>query len=202
VLTARDEAKGRRAVEELRRRGLDAAFHRLDVTDPESIRRLADSLKKEHGRVDVLVNNAGILLDEDKSVLDVGIAVVRGTMETNFFGPLLLTQALLPLLRKSADGRVINVSSGLGQLGDGSGGHPAYSVSKAALNMLTVQLAGDLENSRIKVNSVCPGWVRTEMGGPEATRTVEKGAETIVWLATAGEIPTGKFLRDKKEIPW
>jgi len=127
---------------------------------------------------------------------------VRETMETNFFGPFLLSQALLPLLLKSEDARIINISSGLGQLSGGGGGYPSYSISKAALNMLTVQMAGNLQAAGIKVNSVCPGWVRTEMGGPGAPRSIEEGVDTAVWLATAPSVPSGKFIRDRKEIAW
>lgn len=201
ILTARDEAGGRKATDDLIGRGGDVRFHRLDVTDAENIRRLAEELKSKIGRLDVLINNAGILMDEDRSSSDVMIDTLRRTMEANFFGPFLLSQALLALLNQSDDARIINVSSGLGQLSDGGGGYPAYSISKAALNMMTVQLAEDL-GGRVKVNSVCPGWVRTEMGGPGATRSVEKGAESIVWLATDPKIPNGKFIRDRKEIAW
>jgi NAD(P)-dependent dehydrogenase (short-subunit alcohol dehydrogenase family) len=201
ILTARDEAKGRKACEELAGKGIDLTFHRLDVTDSENIRRLAKELSSGIGRMDVLVNNAGILMDEDGPFPGLAIETLRRTMETNFFGPFQLSQAFLPLLHRSDDARIIHVSSGLGQLSDGGGGYPAYSLSKAALNMLTVQQAEDL-GGRVKVNSVCPGWVRTEMGGPGATRSVEKGAESIVWLATDPKIPNGKFIRDRKEIAW
>jgi NAD(P)-dependent dehydrogenase (short-subunit alcohol dehydrogenase family) len=173
----------------------------LDVTDAESIRRAAGEIKAGPGRLDLLVNNAGILMDEDRRASEVKMETLRRTMETNFFGPFHLSQALIPLLLKSDDPRIVNVSSGLGQLSDGGGGYPAYSISKAALNMLTAQLAGDL-GGRVRVNSVCPGWVRTGMGGPGAPRSVEKGAESIVWLATSPDPPNGKFIRDRKEIPW
>lgn len=201
ILTARNEAAGRKATDDLRGRGFDVRFHRLDVTDSGAIRRLALDLTSEPGRLDVLVNNAGILMDEDRSSPGVTIETLRLTMETNFFGPFQLSGALLPLLKRSDDARIINVSSGLGQLSDGGGGYPAYSISKAGLNMMTVQMAEDL-GGRVIVNSVCPGWVRTEMGGPGATRSLEQGADSIVWLATAPKIPNGKFLRDRKEIAW
>jgi NAD(P)-dependent dehydrogenase (short-subunit alcohol dehydrogenase family) len=201
ILTARDEAKGRKACEDFAGRGWDVQFHRLDVTDTENIRRLVRDLTGDPGRMDVLVNNAGILMDEDRGSPGVPIESLRRTMETNFFGPFLLSRALLPLLNQSDDPRIINVSSGLGQLSDGGGGYPAYSISKAALNMMTVQFAEDL-GGRVKVNSVCPGWVRTGMGGTGAPRSIEKGAESIVWLATAPDSPNGKFIRDRKEIAW
>jgi len=201
ILTARDASKGRKACEDLAREGSDLIFQWLDVTDSENIQRLASELSSGIGRLDVLVNNAGILMDEDRPFPDLAIEIMRRTMETNFFGPVQVSQSMLPLLNRSDDARIIHVSSGLGQLSDGGGGYPAYSLSKAALNMLTVQQAEDLRG-RVKVNSVCPGWVRTEMGGPGATRSVEKGAESIVWLATAADIPNGKFIRDRKEIAW
>jgi NAD(P)-dependent dehydrogenase (short-subunit alcohol dehydrogenase family) len=201
ILTARNEPNGRKAAEKLMEGGLDIRFYRLDVTETESIRRLADAVKVEPGRLDVLVNNAGVFMEDDRRASEVKMDVLRSTMETNFFGPILLSQALIPLLLKSDDPRIINVSSGLGQLSDGGGGYPAYSISKASLNMMTVQLAEDL-GGRVKVNSVCPGWVRTGMGGSGAPRGVEKGAESIVWLATSPSAPNGKFIRDRKEIPW
>lgn len=201
ILTARHEARGRTARDDLAGRGLDVRFHLLDVTDAEQVGRLGRDLAAEPGRLDVLVNNAGILMKEDRGSVRTPIETLRLTMETNFFGPFRVSQALLPLLNRSDDARIINVSSGLGQLSDGGGGYPAYSISKAALNMMTVQFAEDF-GGRVKVNSVCPGWVRTEMGGPGAPRSVEKGAESIVWLATESKIPNGKFIRDRKEIPW
>ncbi|HXC62339.1 MAG TPA: SDR family oxidoreductase [Nitrospiria bacterium] len=201
VLTARDEAKGRAACEQLKKQGLDVEFRVLDVANPESIHRLKNDLEKTFGRLDVLVNNAGIFIDRTKNSLNVDMKTVRETMETNFFGPLQLSQTLLSLLLKSDDARIINISSGLGQLSDGGGGYPSYSISKAALNMMTVQMAEDLKG-RVHVNSVCPGWVRTEMGGPGATRSVEEGTDTAVWLATEPNVPNGKFIRDRKEIAW
>jgi NAD(P)-dependent dehydrogenase (short-subunit alcohol dehydrogenase family) len=202
ILTARDEAKGLQASGRLKAEGLDVEFHVLDVTDPGSIRRLKEDLEKTQGRLDVLVNNAGIFIDGNKTSLNVDMKTVRETMETNFIGPFQLSQALLPLLLKSDDARIINISSGLGQLSDGSGGYPSYSISKAALNMMTVQMAESLGAAGVKVNSVCPGWVRTDMGGPGAPRSVEEGADTAVWLAAAPDIPNGKFIRDRKEIAW
>jgi NAD(P)-dependent dehydrogenase (short-subunit alcohol dehydrogenase family) len=201
-LTARDPGKGERAKKSLEEEGLKVAFHPLDVTDGESIRRLADTLQSEEGVVDVLVNNAGVFLDDNRSSLNVPMATVRKTIETNLYGPLRVSQALVGLLSKSRDGRIINLSSGLGQLSDAGGGYPSYSLSKAALNMLTVKLAADLASRNIKVNTVNPGWVRTDMGGPGAPRSVEEGADTPVWLATASRIPNGKFILDRKPVEW
>ena len=150
----------------------------------------------------MLVNNAGIIVDGDSAILEISDDLFRNTLETNTLGALRVTRAFVPLLSKSKSPRVINVSSGGGQLTGGADGWaPAYCISKTALNGLTSQLAAALP--KFAVNSVCPGWVRTDMGGQGATRSVEEGADTIVWLA--GEAPqglTGKFLRDRKEIPW
>jgi len=148
------------------------------------------------------VNNAGIIVDGDDAILETSDALVRKTLETNTLGPLRVTRAFVLLLRKSKAPRVINVSSGGGQLTGGADGWaPAYCNSKTALNGVTVQLAAALP--KFAVNSVCPGWVRTDMGGANATRSVQEGADTIVWLASeAPQDLTGKFLRDRKEIPW
>jgi NAD(P)-dependent dehydrogenase (short-subunit alcohol dehydrogenase family) len=208
ILTSRDRAKGQAAVDELRAKRLDVTFHPLDVTDAQSIGQLREFIANEYGRIDVLVNNAGVFLDpiggsdaSANSVFWADIDTLRTTMETNLYGALRMCQALIPLMQGS--GRVVNVSSGMGQLSEMNGGCPGYRFSKTALNALTRILADELQNTRIKVNSVCPGWVRTDMGGPNATRSVEEGAATIVWLATlADDGPSGGFFRDKKPIPW
>jgi NAD(P)-dependent dehydrogenase (short-subunit alcohol dehydrogenase family) len=208
ILTSRDRARGQAAVDELRAQGLEVRFHPLDVTDAGDIDRLRGFLANEYGRLDVLVNNAGVFLDSiggsdpsAGSVFRTDIDTVRATMETNLYGPLRVCQALIPLMQGS--GRVVNVSSGMGQLSEMNGCCPGYRFSKTALNALTRILADELHSTRIKVNSVCPGWVRTDMGGPNATRTVEEGAATIVWLATlADDGPGGGFFRDREPIPW
>jgi NAD(P)-dependent dehydrogenase (short-subunit alcohol dehydrogenase family) len=208
LLTARDSAKGKAAAGTLRNEGLEVDYYPLDVTDAESVRALAGHLEREVSRLDVLVNNAGVFLDpmppEDpsaSSVFRADIATVRYSMEANAYGPLRLCQALVPLMR--GRGRVVNVSSGMGQLSEMNGCCPGYRFSKAAINVLTRILADELRDTRIKVNSVCPGWVRTEMGGPNAERSVEEGADTIVWLATLPDDgPSGGFFRDRKPIPW
>jgi NAD(P)-dependent dehydrogenase (short-subunit alcohol dehydrogenase family) len=134
-------------------------------------------------------------------VFDADVDLVRASMEANVYGPLRLCQKLVPLMR--GKGRVVNLSSGMGQLAEMNGCCPGYRLSKTALNALTRILADELKDTRIKVNSVCPGWVRTDMGGPNADRHVEKGAETVVWLATLGDDgPSGGFFRDKQSIPW
>jgi NAD(P)-dependent dehydrogenase (short-subunit alcohol dehydrogenase family) len=204
VLTARNETKGKAEATQLRGEGVDVDFHVLDVTSEKSIRALADWLGATFGRCDILVNNAGILADPRGSrFLDSRPATYRQTLETNVFGPLLLIQALVPLMKKNRYGRIVNISSAQGQLSDMGVGTPAYRISKAALNALTCVLAAELTGSGILVNSMCPGWVRTDMGGPGAPRTVQQGADTAVWLATLPDDgASGGFFRDRKPIPW
>lgn len=174
----------------------------LDASDTESVRRAAVDVAAQTGRLDVLVNNAGVLGPGDESVLTVTTDLLERTLRTNTVGPLVVTQVFLPLLEKGTSPRVVNVSSGGGSLADMSHWAPAYSISKAALNAVTRQFAAALAG-KVAVNSVCPGWVRTDMGGEGATRSVEEGADTIVWLATeAPHSLTGKFLRDRHEIAW
>lgn len=203
-LTARDRQRGEEACRNLQRDGFSVEFLQLDVTDEDSIAQLAKELASRIDHLDVLVNNAGIILDAaNDSVLQVDPKVIVQTLETNTFGPLRLTQKLVPLLEKSSSGKVINISSGGGQLTDMGDWAPAYSLSKTALNAVTGMMAAALRDKNISVNSVCPGWVRTDMGGSSAPRSVQQGADTVTWLAT--EAPsdlTGKFLRDRKVIPW
>ncbi|MEY2510159.1 MAG: hypothetical protein QOE26_922 [Verrucomicrobiota bacterium] len=200
-LGARNEKAGGAAAEKLREEG-NVIFLKIDISDANSIRGAAEELSRQSDRLDVLVNNAGILLDEDKSALTLTPEIFETTLRTNTLGPWLVAQAFAPLLGKSQAPRIVNVSSGGGQLEDGADGWaPVYCVSKTALNGVTVQLAAALP--KCTVNSVCPGWVRTDMGGPGAARSVGEGAATIVWLAT--EAPhnlTGKFVKDRKVIPW
>jgi len=204
VLTARNETKGKAAATQLRGEGIDVDFHELDVTSEKGVRALADWLAVTYKRCDILINNAGIAPDPRGSrVLDSKIASYRETLETNTLGPLMLAQALVPLMKKNRHGRIVNISSGQGQLSDMGAGSPAYRVSKTALNALTRTLAAELKGSGILVNSMCPGWVRTDMGGPGAPRPVEQGADTAVWLATLPDDgPTGGFFRDRKPIAW
>ena len=204
ILTSRDAKKGLRAQKALAKEGLDVLCRELDVTRRSSVTALARYLGKEHGRVDVLVNNAGILIDRSStSVLDEKEDVFHATLETNFFGALRVCQAVVPLMQKHRYGRVVNLSSGLGQLDDMGDGNAAYRTSKTALNALTRMVATATSGDSILVNSMCPGWVRTDLGGPAASRSVEKGAETAVWLAMLPDGgPTGGFFRDKKPISW
>jgi NAD(P)-dependent dehydrogenase (short-subunit alcohol dehydrogenase family) len=204
LLTSRDPEKGEDAAERLRGEKLDVTFRALDVDSEESVAALRRHLDQEMGRADVLVNNAGILVDSrSASVLKEPIETFRRTLETNFYGALRMCQALVPLMRRHGYGRIVNVSSGLGQLQDMGDGTPAYRVSKTALNALTRMVSVAAGRDDILVNSMCPGWVRTDMGGPNATRGVDQGANTAVWLAMLPHGgPTGGFFRDKESIPW
>ena len=207
VLASRDVEKGRAAAAKLASEGIAPPAVALDVTDAGSILAAVDEVMRLFGRIDVLVNNAGILKEgftaEETSVLEVSPDLVIETYLTNTVGPLRLIQAVVPIMQKGGYGRIVNLSSGAGQLADMRSGFPAYRMSKAALNALTRVTAAELGPKTIKINCMCPGWVRTEMGGPNATRTVEKGAETAVWLATLPDTgPTGGFFRDMQPIPW
>jgi NAD(P)-dependent dehydrogenase (short-subunit alcohol dehydrogenase family) len=204
---ARDEKAGQAAVQKLNKEGEkedygEIAFIKVDVSKPDSIRRAAEEFSRSTDRLDVLVNNAGILLDDDKEVLTTTPEIFETTLRTNTLGALLVSQAFVPFLKKSDAPRIVNVSSGGGQLTDGAEGWaPAYCISKTALNGVTAQLATALP--KFAVNSVCPGWVQTDMGGPNATRSVGEGATGIVWLAAdAPQDQTSKFFRDRKVIPW
>jgi NAD(P)-dependent dehydrogenase (short-subunit alcohol dehydrogenase family) len=204
VLTSRDEAQGLRAQKALAKEGLDVLYHELDVTRRSSVSALGRYLAKQDSSVGVLVNNAGIMSgSHSTSVLDEDEEEFHTTLKTNFFGALRMCQAVVPLMQAQGYGRVVNLSSGLGQLDDMGDGNAAYRVSKTALNALTRMVAKATVGQNILVNSMCPGWVRTEMGGANASRSVEKGAETALWLATLPDGgPTGGFFRDKKPIPW
>ena len=200
-LGARNAKAGRAAAEKLSSEG-DVIFLEIDVSNEKSIRGAAEEFSRQSDRLDVLVNNAGILLDEDTDALTITPEIFEKTLRTNTLGPWLVAQAFAPLLKKSREARVVNVSSGGGQLEDGADGWaPGYCVSKTALNGVTVQLAAALP--KCAVNSVCPGWVRTDMGGENAIRSVAEGAATIVWLAIdAPHNLTGKFVKDRRVIPW
>ena len=200
VLAARDEDKALRAAAELDGDGIP---FRLDVTDPEGPGRLAAFLESQLGRADVLVNNAAVFLDRNWGGLNVPMEVVRETLEVNLVGAWALSQAVVPLMRRRGYGRIVNLSSGLGAMSEMSGGYPAYRVSKLALNGMTRILADELRGTNILVNTMCPGWVQTAMGGARAPRPVQEGADTAVWLATLPDGgPTGQFFRDRRQIPW
>ncbi|HEV7488588.1 MAG TPA: SDR family NAD(P)-dependent oxidoreductase [Thermoanaerobaculia bacterium] len=198
IVTSRSETSAAAAAAKI---GGHAVAHALDTSDAASIRELAAWIKGEFAQLDVVVNNAAILLGETTSILDTPPEMFEQTLRTNALGPLLVTQAVANLLRRSKATRVVNVSSGAGQISSMSSYAPAYSISKATLNAITVMLAHALPHAR--VNCVDPGWVRTDMGGRNATRSVEEGAETIVWLATLPDDgPTGGFFHDRRPIAW
>jgi NAD(P)-dependent dehydrogenase (short-subunit alcohol dehydrogenase family) len=202
VLTARKRAAGEKALATLPGGKHAALVHPLDVTDGKSIAGLRDFLQKTFGHIDVLINNAGIIAESEAPALAVELATVRETLETNALGPLHLAQALLPLLKRSRSPRIVNMSSGMGALTDNGGGYAAYRMSKTLLNGVTAILAAELAGT-VAVNSVCPGWVKTDMGGAGATREVAEGADSAVWLALdAPATLTGKFVRDRNVIPW
>lgn len=208
VLTSRSEDKGRAAVEQLKNAGLEVRYHALDVTDPAAVTVLANFVEQEYGQLEILVNCAGIFSDpydpsnpDVSSIFNAEIDTIRTSLETNTYGALRVTQSLIPLMK--GRGTVVNVSSGMGQLSDMNGCCPAYRLSKVALNAVTHILADELKDTKIKINSVCPGWVRTDMGGPNAELSVEQGAKGIVWAACLREDgPSGGFFRHGKPIPW
>jgi NAD(P)-dependent dehydrogenase (short-subunit alcohol dehydrogenase family) len=203
VLTARHAADAESAARHLQDEGLDVVAAVIDVSDAESVYACARDVTNRVGPVDVLVNNAAVLLAENDDLLRTPVDAFRETFETNVLGALIACQAFVPSMIGRRYGRVVNVSSGAGQLSSMGTYAPAYSISKAALNALTIQLAAATRGTGVLVNSVDPGWVRTRMGGASAPRSVEEGAETIVWAATldAGG-PTGRFLNDKRPIEW
>jgi NAD(P)-dependent dehydrogenase (short-subunit alcohol dehydrogenase family) len=203
VIAARDERSGRQAAEAIMAEGGKATFLALDVSSSASIRNAAVQFAGIAPHLDVLINNAGIYPDQGLTILTLPRDRLDQTLQTNTFGALEVTQAFLPYLRKAAAARVINVSSGYGQLEGLSPNVASYCLSKLALNGLTIMLAKALHADHIAVNSMCPGWVRTDMGGPNATRSVEEGADTAVWLADEAQHGlTGKFFRSRQEIPW
>jgi len=240
ILGSRDFQKGEEAAASLSK---NVIVKQLDVTNEESIRNLFAFVNNDLGKLDVLINNAGIgvypsgnknsvssrvknfmeenfhgawqtvktikpilqktgMVAKNQGAEDIPLVNVKQLMETNFYGPWRMIQVFIPLLGKSKDGRVINISSGLGELSSLTGIYPAYSLSKASLNALTIMFSNELKDQGIKVNAMCPGWVKTDMGGPDAPRNVSQGADTAVWLTTESVIPTGKFFRDREEISW
>lgn len=199
LMVSRNEALGGEAVARLAAEGIQASSLLADVSHQEDVVRLREGVKELH----VLVNNAGVL-DEALPTWDQAVAEWDTVLATNLRGPFLMCRAFAPILRNGGHGRIVNVSSGMGSFADGlDGGHAAYRVSKAALNALTKNLAHELRGTGVLVNAMCPGWVQTRMGGSSATRTVEEGADTALYLATlpAGG-PSGGFYRDRQVIPW
>ncbi len=201
VIGSRELAKGEEAAHEL---GQNVTAVQLDVTDEDSIVAAVASVERDLERLDVLVNNAGIVGGGwSTNAVDADLDEVRRTLETNLFGAWRLTEEALPLMRKNGYGRIVNISSGMGQLSDMGGHSPGYRVSKTGLNVLTRMLTAELGEENILVNSVCPGWVRTDMGTQSARVSVEEGADTPVWLATLPDDgPRGGFFRNREPIPW
>lgn len=200
ILGSRDGEKGRQVAEGL---SGEVRTHQLDVADEKSVERLSSFIEDEFGRLDVVVNNAGISNDDGQQGIDADLDLVREALEANLLGAWRLCEVAVPLMQRGGYGRIVNVSSGLGAINDMGGGSPAYRVSKAGLNALTRILSSELRGSGILVNSVSPGWVRTDMGGSGASRSVEQGADTPVWAATLPDNgPTGGFFHDRREVPW
>jgi NAD(P)-dependent dehydrogenase (short-subunit alcohol dehydrogenase family) len=217
VIGSRDLAQGKKAVEKLRAAGVDAEVLEFDVTQAASHQAAYDYFKSHYGRLDILVNNAGIAggtfpgTGPEHSAADVPMALLHKVFETNFFAQVALTKTLLPLIRKSPAGRIVNLSSILGSLtlhaDPGSSIYHAksfaYDASKTALNAFTVHLAYELRDTKIKVNSAHPGWVKTDMGGPEAPMELSEGAKTSAALATLPEDgPTGGYFHLGEKLPW
>ena len=212
LIGARDEAKGKAAVAELKKDGVEASAIAIDVTKSESITKAAAEVEKEFGHLDILVNNAGIMIDDKNAkVSEQTLEVWRKTFDTNVFGLIETTKAFLPLLRKSEAGRIVNLSSILGSITlHATPGSPiydnkvaAYNVSKSAVNAFTVQLAYELQDTKIKVNAAHPGWVKTDMGGEGAQMEITDGARTSVELATVGaDGPNGSYEHDGEKLPW
>lgn len=201
LITARDESIGKKVLHEIEEYSpkVSLLFYKLDVSDEKSIERFANYLIKQKIKVNVLVNNAGIV-ESNKSTLDTSKKEIQKSLDTNFYGPLLLSQKIIPLLQKAENGKIINVSSGMGSFKELSGGYAAYRISKLALNSLTAIMSKDLMGKNVKVFSVCPGWVKTDMGGVAAPRSLQEGVDSIKWLITKNEGVNGRFYRDKRQI--
>jgi NAD(P)-dependent dehydrogenase (short-subunit alcohol dehydrogenase family) len=203
ILASRDPEMGHKAVQKLLDSNLDVSFVEMDVDNQESIRQAAITINEKYGRLDVLINNAGVYLDKNETILNMEPSILEGTMATNFFGAYHVIRSFIQLMEKQGYGRIINVSSEYGAMSDMSyPGVGAYKLSKFALNGLTRLVAAEI-NGDIKINAVDPGWVSSDMGGPSAPRTPKQAAHSILWLATIGpEGPNGGFFRDGKQIDW
>ncbi|MGB3212517.1 MAG: SDR family oxidoreductase [Desulforhopalus sp.] len=211
IIGARDEHKGVNAQKQLVDEGLDVHFTPLDVADTTSIMAAIGRIDDSFRRLDVLINNAGIMIDSETDILELPMTLLQNTLETNAFGPLLLSQGCVPIMARHEYGRIVNISSTLGALTDITNPEsnysnlqsPAYRLSKTVLNGITALLAKELRADNVLVNAVCPGWVRTDLGGPQAPVSPEQAAETPVWLATLPDNgPTGGFFREHQPISW
>ena len=203
LVSGRDLVSTQHVADGLLAGGFQAETLQLDVTLTDHIERAFKTIETRFGRLDILINNGAVSLDESNGVFDVPIEIFKSTLDINLIGPLQLTQKLIPLLKRSPNGRIVNLSSGMGALTDMGGGDAAYRISKTGLNALTRIMAHELRGTRVKVNAVCPGWVRTDMGGKNASRSVEQGALGIVWAATLPDDgPSGGFFRDGEALDW
>ena len=198
LLTSRNMEDGERAA-----RDLGVSFHQLDVLSAKSIEALKSQVETEFGRLDALINNAGILIDRKDHILDISEEKLRTTLDTNTYAPLALTRAFLPMMLEENYGRVVNVSSVLGQISSFNDYTPAYRLSKLALNGITLMLADAVKGKNILINSIHPGWVKTDMGGAEAPLGLDAGARGLVWAATLPDDgPQGGFFQDGKRMDW
>lgn len=209
ILTSRDVQKGQKATEDLSSAGLDVSYFKLDVIDEEDIKKLYHHIKSKFNRIDVLINNAGVLvtghggsLHED-SALKASSSGLRKSFEVNTIGPFLMCQYFIPLMIENNFGRIVNVGSKMGQLSSMGTGAPGYRLSKLALNGVSLLFANELKSYNILINTGSPGWVKTDMGGPNAPRTIEEGIQNILWLATLPDGgPSGLYFEDMKQGEW
>jgi NAD(P)-dependent dehydrogenase (short-subunit alcohol dehydrogenase family) len=202
IPTSRDIKLARQVANELVKAGGQAIPYQVDVIDDKSVEKFATQLTSNVERADLLINNAGICIDTVDQASLTSLDLVRDTLETNLFGAWRMCKAFLPLMVERGHGRIINISSKMGQLETMGTTSPGYRVSKTALNALTCMLAAEVEGTGVLVNSVEPGWMKTEMGGPDAPRSAEDGAETVIWAATSNSVGTGCFYFDRRLIPW
>lgn len=201
IITSRSLDKAKQAAEKLN--SSDIIPVELDVADDNSINKAFNTIQSQIDKLDVLINNAGIYPDEGVNILTIDRDLLVTTLNTNTFGVIRMVQEFLPLLKKSSDARVVNVSSGFGEIDGLSSDYPSYCLSKLALNGATIMLSQALRSEKIAVNAICPGWVKTDMGGDSAPRTPEQKADTAIWLATeAPPNETGKYWRDRKVISY
>lgn len=206
LLGSRDLSKGQAAAAHIQPEKGTLEALEIDVNNANSIAKAVSEIQNRFGHLDVLVNNAGVMLDVSKnqsSVFNIERETIESTLQTNLYGPLSLIQAVMPLMQKQGYGRIVNLSSGMGQLSEMGGGYTAYRISKTSLNALTRIVHAEVNTPNIKINAMCPGWVKTDMGGPNANRSVSQGADTAFWLATLpADGPSGLFFRDRQSIDW
>lgn len=203
ILTSRNEADGKAAVASLINEGGDLIYHQLDVSDSGSIERLKAFVNDNFYQCDILVNNAGVFLDRSVSIFELSTLTLQDTLEINFLGALNMCREFLPMMQKSGYGRIVNVSSSMGSISNMGGGSAAYKLSKLSMNGMTRIMADEIKDGNIKINTMAPGWVRSDMGGANAPRSLAQGADTIIWLATLPDDgPTGGFFEDRAPAAW